>query len=222
MVNSRSAADSSRLLRSSLEIPVNDDPICVGRHVDSFDGRELYSSTASPETGNDSRPPFFPAGRLPLRVAEAGRMLSCVRKWQLITGFTVAGCLGLAAAGHSQFSSVSDRVHAVLEGNWQSCREADGRYSERIYDNTLPGIGPFELHLGPYHEFALFRGVHDDHQAHRSPDNLLRPYNVEMHANRAHQKWEVAGLLIEVKLGGGGREECESWFITLKRANPSS
>ncbi len=74
----------------------------------------------------------------------------------------------------AQFVSTGDRMRALLEGNWQSCRELDGKYSERIYDNTLPGIGPFELHLGPYHEFALFRGVQDAHRDHSSPDNLLQ------------------------------------------------
>ena len=111
-------------------------------------------------------------------------------------------------------------MRALLEGNWQSCREPDGKYSERVYDNTLPGIGPFELHLGPYHEFALFRGVQDAHRDHSSPDNLLSPFNVEVEANRARQNWETAGLRLEVSLGGGARDDCESWFVTLKRTRP--
>jgi hypothetical protein len=98
---------------------------------------------------------------------------------QLVMAFTVGACLGSAAAGHSQFISYTDRGRALLEGNWQSCREEGGQYSERVYDNTLPGIGPFELHLGPYHEFALFRGIQDEHRDHTSSQNLLRPHNVE-------------------------------------------
>jgi hypothetical protein len=85
-----------------------------------------------------------------------------------------------AAAGFSQFTSFSDRSRALLEGNWQSCRESDGQYAERIYDARFPGIGPFELHMGPYHEFALFRGVVDGHRDHNSTANLLRPFNVEV------------------------------------------
>jgi hypothetical protein len=108
----------------------------------------------------------------------------------------------------------------VLEGNWQSCREVDGQYSERVYDNNLPGIGPFELHMGPYHEFAIFRGVQDEHRDHASHDNLLRPHTVEVTANRARQSWDVAGLRLEVALGGGARDECESWFIRLTRSAP--
>src|SRR5437899_9151894 len=97
-----------------------------------------------------------------------------------IAGLTVAACLGGAAVGRAQFTSYNDRTRAMLEGNWQSCRESDGKYAERIYDGKLPGLGPFELHMGPYHEFALFRGVQDEHRDHASSDNLLRPYTVEV------------------------------------------
>lgn len=144
------------------------------------------------------------------------------RKWTRIAGFTVAVCLGSASLGHSQFTSMSDRTRAILEGNWQSCRESDGQYAERVYDGTVPGIGPFELHMGPYHEFALFRGVQNGHREHASADNLLRPFTVEMVANNARHKWEVAGLRLDVTLAGGSREECESWWVSLRRADTSS
>ena len=55
-------------------------------------------------------------------------------KYQRIGGFTLAACLGLATLGYAQFTSFSDRSRPMLEGNWQSCREADGGYSERVYD----------------------------------------------------------------------------------------
>ena len=143
-------------------------------------------------------------------------------KWQLITGFTTAVVLGSAAIWYSQFTSYNDRTRAMLEGNWQSCRESDGQYAERIYDGKLPGFGPFELHMGPYHEFALFRGVQDDHRDHGSADNLLRPHNVEVAGGAGKQKWEAAGLRLEVALAGGSREDCESWWVTLRRADSSS
>jgi hypothetical protein len=142
--------------------------------------------------------------------------------WRMISGWTLACCLGAAAAGICQFTSFSDRSRAMLEGNWQSCRESDGQYAERIYDSKLPGIGPFELHMGPYHEFALFRGVVDEHRDHKSADNLLRPFNVEVVDNTARQKWETAGLRLEVRLAGGSREDCESWFLTLTRSPSAS
>jgi hypothetical protein len=139
----------------------------------------------------------------------------------IIASVLLAG-LGVAVPAFGQFVSTGDHLKALLEGNWQSCREADGKYSERVYDNTLPGIGPFELHLGPYHEFALFRGIQESHRLHASPDNLLSPFNVEVEANRARQAWQTAGLRLEVSLGGGARDECESWFVTLKRVQGSS
>jgi hypothetical protein len=136
--------------------------------------------------------------------------------------FTVVGVLGVAGAAFPQFGSTGDGSSALLEGNWQSCREPDGKYGERIYDNSLPGIGPFELHFGPFREFALFRGVQDTHRDHASEDNLLRPFHVEVVGNRARHRWETAGLSLEVALGGGTRDDCESWFVTLKRAPQSS
>ena len=47
------------------------------------------------------------------------------------------------------------------------------------------GLEPFELHMGPYHEFALFRGVQDEHRDHGSAENLLRPHTVELVSNNA-------------------------------------
>jgi hypothetical protein len=139
------------------------------------------------------------------------------QRWKVVSALTAAACLS-AAVGSAQFISYGDRARSILEGNWQSCREPDGHYSERIYDNTLPGIGPFELHLGPYHEFALFRGVQDEHRPHESTANLLRPFNVEVFSNRARHSWEAAGLRLDVNLGGGSDDQCESWFLSLKRA----
>ena len=102
----------------------------------------------------------------------------------------------------------------VLEGNWQSCREADGRSSERMYDHVVNGIGQFELHMGPRREFALFSGVQDGHRPHESPDNLLKPYRVALEAGRAKQRWEIPALnlVLTATLAGGSRMDCESWF----------
>jgi hypothetical protein len=143
-------------------------------------------------------------------------------KWQLVGAFTVVASLGAAALGRAQFTPFSDHRRALLEGNWQSCREADGQYGERVYDAKWPGMGPFELHMGPYHEFALFRGIQDDHREHSSAENLLKPYNLEISANRSKHTWDVDGLHLEVALAGGSREECESWFVTLRRSDTSS
>jgi hypothetical protein len=149
--------------------------------------------------------------------------MTCRRAgWQLIAGLTVATCLGVAALGHAQFRPFTDHARALLEGNWQSCREGDGQYGERVYDGKWPGLDPFELHMGPYHEFALYRGIQDEHRAHTSSENLLQPYNIPLRANAARQSWDVNGLHVEVVLAGGSREECESWYVTLKRAETTS
>jgi len=143
-------------------------------------------------------------------------------KWQSMTLLTGALVLCTAAYGRPQFTSSNDRRISMLEGNWQSCRESDGKYSERIYDGKLPGLGPFELHMGPYHEFALFLGVQDEHREHTSPDNLLKPSMIEVVANVGRHRWDVAGLRLEVALAGGSREDCESWWVELRRADNSS
>lgn len=143
-------------------------------------------------------------------------------KWFAIACITVGSCLGAAQLSRAQFVPLTDRSRAMLEGNWQSCREADGRYSERVYDGRWPGVPPFELHMGPYHEFALFRGVQDAHREHSSAENLLRPYNIELSGGTARHTWDVAGLHLEVTLAGGSQEQCESWYVTLRRSSSSS
>jgi len=142
-------------------------------------------------------------------------------KWLRIVGFTVLACL-CAVLARAQFRPFSDHTRAMLEGNWQSCREADGQYSERVYDGRWPGLGPFELHMGPYHEFAFFRGIQDEHRDHGSSENLLKPYNIEIRSNSAKHAWDVDGLHLEVVLAGGSREECESWFLTLRRGDTTA
>ncbi len=139
--------------------------------------------------------------------------------------FTLAATLGAATLGYAQlFRPFTDRTraNALLEGNWQSCRESDGQFAERVYDGRWPGLEPFELHMGPYHEYALFRGIQDDHRDHDSAQNLLKPYTVELAGNNARHSWDVNGLHLEVVLAGGSREDCESWFVTLTRSAISS
>jgi len=91
-----------------------------------------------------------------------------------------------------------------------------------VYDGNVPEVGRFELHMGPFHDFALFRGVQDDHRAHDSADNLLRPHLVEVDGTYGHRTWDVGGLRLEVTLAGGSRSECESWWLTLTRSNSNS
>ena len=108
----------------------------------------------------------------------------------------------------------------ILEGNWQSCRERDGQYTERVYDHLVNGVGQFEVHMGPRREFAIFKGVQDAHRDHDSPDNLLKPYRVVLEAGRAKHRWEIPSLNLSftVTLAGGSRTDCESWYILLEAA----
>jgi hypothetical protein len=143
---------------------------------------------------------------------------------------TVCAC-ALALVAHaalsaaSQFTSFrSNDPRIILEGNWQSCRELDGRYAERVYDHVVNGVGKFELHMGPHREFALFKDVRDEHRAHDSPDNLLKPFRLTLDASRAKQRWEVPSLNLAftVTLAGGSRMDCESWFILLEPLEKTS
>ena len=138
----------------------------------------------------------------------------------VVSGLTVVIFLATASWGRAQlFRPFTDHTRALLEGNWQSCREADGRYAERVYDGRWAGLQPFELHMGPYHEFALFRGIQDDHREHASTENLLKPHTIDTDGNRAKHSWDIDGLHLEVVLAGGSRDDCESWFVTLKRTD---
>src|SRR5258708_4837737 len=147
-------------------------------------------------------------------------MVSGAAKGHWIAGCAIVICLGIAPFAHAQlFRPFTDYRGALLEGNWQSCREGDGEYAERVYDGRWAGLPPFELHMGPFHQFALYRGIQDEHRDHRSADNLLKPYDVQIRATAARQTWDVEGLRLEVSLAGGSREDCESWYVTLKRSH---
>ncbi len=161
------------------------------------------------------------------------RPIAARRAWLIFTYLVLAlvahqraasGALA-SAPEPGQFTSFrSNDPTIVLEGNWQSCREPDGHYSERVYDHVVNGVGQFELHMGPHREFALFKGVQDEHRAHDSPDNLLKPYRVVLQAGRAKQRWEIPSLnlALTVTLAGGSRTDCESWFVTLQSLEKTS
>jgi hypothetical protein len=142
-------------------------------------------------------------------------------------GFVVAAAAALLAPAPEAaqlFRTFSTDPHMILEGNWQSCRENDGQYAERVYDHVVNGVGKFEVHLGPRREFGIFKGVQDAHRDHDSPDNLLKPYRVPMDAGRAKQRWEIPSLNLAftATLAGGSRTDCESWFIALEPLEKTS
>jgi hypothetical protein len=142
------------------------------------------------------------------------RMVGSTR---VLAGLVAFAVLGVSAAA-AQFTPYRSSSRNILEGSWESCREADGRYAERVYDHVVNGVGQFEVHLGPAREFAIFPSVQSEHRAHSSAGNLLKDYNVPMRNNRAKQRWELPtlGLAFTVTMGGGSRTDCENWYILLE------
>jgi hypothetical protein len=128
-----------------------------------------------------------------------------------------AALVSVARPAPAQFTSYSRTSRNILEGNWQSCRESDGHYSERVYDHVVNGVAKFEVHMGPRREFAIFEGVQEDHRDHDSPANLLRPFNLEDEGNLASHQWKIPSLnlIFTATLSGGSRSDCESWYIML-------
>ena len=151
--------------------------------------------------------------------------LPTARFFWLLTGvFAVAFGAANRPADAQLFRPFSNDPRHVLEGNWQSCRDRDGQYAERVYDHVVNGVGKYEVHMGPRREFAIFAGVQDVHRDHESPDNLLKPFRVAMDAGRAKQRWDIPSLNLAftVTLAGGSRTDCESWFILLEPLEKTS
>jgi hypothetical protein len=142
----------------------------------------------------------------------------------LFTSLLAWSAAAAIAQGVSQFTPFSSDSRKILDGSWWSCRESDGQYGERVYDHVVNGVGRFEVHLGPRREFAIFKGVQDEHRDHDSPDNLLKPYRVPMEGGRAKQRWEIPSLNLAftVALAGGSHTDCESWFIVLEPLDMTS
>ena len=144
--------------------------------------------------------------------------------WLLIGVCASAAMLAARPAAAQLFRPFSNDTRNILEGHWQSCREADGRYAERVYDHVVNGVGKFEVHMGPRREFAIFNNVQDEHRDHASSENLVKPYTVPMEAGRAKKRWEIPSLNLAftVTLAGGSRTDCESWFIVLEPLEKTS
>lgn len=139
-------------------------------------------------------------------------------RFRRLTGVLTPAILLVSASVGAQFTSFSHDPRNILEGSWQSCREADGQYAERVYDHVINGVGQFEVHLGPGSEFAMFVGVQAEHRDHASAENLLQPYRVTSQTGRAKQRWEIPALKLafSVSLAGGSRTDCDSWFVVLE------
>jgi hypothetical protein len=142
----------------------------------------------------------------------------------VMTAALAALALGPAPAAAQEWISYSSDPRNILEGNWQSCQQRDGRYAEKIYDHYVNGVPQFEVHLGPRREFAIFKGLQDEHREHDTADNLLKPFRVNMEGSRARREWEIPSLNLRltVALGGGSTMDCESWYILLAPLDKTS
>src|SRR6266508_2100025 len=131
---------------------------------------------------------------LPARSAERSIVRQPLARlaW-LLTGVLVSAAAGVPLTA-GQFTAFSRDTRNILEGNWQSCRERDGQYTERVYDHVVNGVPKFEVHMGPRREFAIFKDVQDAHREHNSPENLLKPYVVVLEGGRAKRHWEIPSL----------------------------
>jgi hypothetical protein len=142
----------------------------------------------------------------------------------LLSGVLASAMVLAAPSAAAQFTPFSHDSRNILEGNWQSCRDRDGQYSERVYDHVVNGVGKFEVHMGPRREFAMFKGIQDEHREHDSTENLLKPFRVPMESGRAKQHWDIPSLSVSftVTMAGGSRTDCESWFILLEPLEKTS
>lgn len=128
-----------------------------------------------------------------------------------------------------QFTPQTDhRPGVVIEGNFRSCRDADGEYSERAQEYTTGGR-TWNIHLGPRDEFAIFRGPlldGDAHRDHADPRNLLGPaYRIaDVSTWRGKRNWTIPSLALAVSItqAGGSRDDCDSFWVLVTRTGPAS
>jgi hypothetical protein len=141
-----------------------------------------------------------------------------------LTCALVAFTLLVPRATAAQWISYSSNPRNILEGSWQSCLDQSGRYTERVYDHVVNGVGLFEVHLGPRREFAIFPGVQDQHRDHDVPENLLTGLGVLMAGGPPPQHWDVPSLKVSltVTLAGGSFSDCESWYVVLEPLEKTS
>lgn len=144
----------------------------------------------------------------------SGRAYGCAC---VALGVCLIGVGGASKAHAQEWVPYGTSRGSILEGNWQSCRQADGRYAEKIYDHVVNGVPQFEFHMGPGREFALFAGSQEDHRDHLSSENLLIPSTVPMEGSRARHTWVVPslGVTLTVSMGGGSLLSCDSWYVSL-------
>lgn len=114
----------------------------------------------------------------------------------------------------------------ILNGSWQSCRDENGDWGERIYDRHEHGKWVWSLHMGPFNDFALYKPADEPEDGdngyhyHSGPTNLLGPnYQVTNAYARGKRTWTVPSLHLWVNIvqAGGSREDCQSFVVLIRR-----
>ena len=137
---------------------------------------------------------------------------------QLIV-LTAAGLL-VARAAAPQFTSFSHDPRNILEGNWQSCREGDGRYTERVYDHVVNGVGA--VRSAPRTAATSSRSSRASRTSTaitRRPTICCSRTRCAMEGGRARQRWEIPSLEPGVhgeRSPAARARDCDSWFIVLE------
>lgn len=128
--------------------------------------------------------------------------------------------LALAFQLWLSLASPSDRAAGVkLYGNWQSCLEDDGSYAERIFYYKLNGKTLWAFHLGPYDQFALFKGATDDLEHDDSLNLLGTAFRYHDLPSRTGRNWTIPslGLKVNVVTAMGSRDDCESFVVKVEK-----
>lgn len=132
------------------------------------------------------------------------------------------------------------------QGYWQSCKQGDGTYGERVLQHreirkvkpsphyksgqaNIPFYGGvsyenvllWELHMGPRDEFALYDHEVDGEDHNHDTDNKLAPaYRIHaVNTLGGKRTWTVDSLhlWISITSAGGSRDACESFYIRIER-----
>jgi hypothetical protein len=126
-------------------------------------------------------------------------------------------------------TTLADGRNVVLAGTWQSCRDVDGTYAERVYEQRVNGVFQWEFHMGPYHEFAFYRIPQPDEHDHTDSGNLLHtdPNSTDdyqarpsvLNSFRVLGEWVLPHdhLKITVVAAGGSLDLCEAFVIRIAK-----
>ena len=127
--------------------------------------------------------------------------------------------IGLLLQLWTSFKDPAD-TKAILDGHFQSCTIPEDGYGEIAYDHYVNGKQLWSFHLGPFDDWALFKGTEPDGDDHDSPLNLLAAHHaLSLPTINGARQWSVPSLKlwISVVQGGGSRDQCMGWYVRVER-----